>query len=95
MQFLQLELGIQDVRNIFDHLDITSTDEGFSPMNEATPTTYQPGSTEKIDILAKRLEDSESLFHPEDEKLPDQQCDQVLLGILDSLRKEDVQCHEN
>jgi hypothetical protein len=53
-------------------VDDEPADEGtwvYIPAMMPVPTTCQPGSTEKIVVLADRFARREELFHPEDSRL--------------------------
>jgi hypothetical protein len=61
-------------RSIIDA--IKQGDWAFEPMSreaaEEKATAALPGTTEKIDVLAKRLAEGEPLFHPRDRLVYDQ-----------------------
>jgi hypothetical protein len=43
-------------------------DESYTPWRRGKPTQAEPGSTEKIEILAKRLREGMELFVPGDKQ---------------------------
>ena len=53
-------------RGIREHLAVWRSDDGFQTRGLPEPTQAPPGSTEKINILAARLDAGYELHHPED-----------------------------
>jgi plasmid stabilization system protein ParE len=51
-------------RKLDDGIFVTIQEPPLPP-----PTAARPGSEEKIDILTRRLERGEALFHPADERV--------------------------
>lgn len=54
---------------VFDAIAVVGHDEDYEPppiIGEFEATSAPPGSAEKIDILAKRVELGKPLWHPED-----------------------------
>ena len=56
------------MRNVFDTILEFGHDEDFAPSvtNDFTPTDAPAGSAEKLDILARRIQQGLPLWHPED-----------------------------
>jgi hypothetical protein len=56
------------MRNVFEALITSGTDEGFAPLDttEFESTQAPAGSREKIDVLAERILNGVPLWHPED-----------------------------
>lgn len=52
---------------IFEAIRKYGHDEDYEPLSECLPTAARPGSIEKIDILAKRLEAGQELWHEGDQ----------------------------
>lgn len=53
-------------RNIFQEIRNRGHDEDFQPKSVSAPTDYLPGSREKVETLAARVESGVDLFHPDD-----------------------------
>jgi hypothetical protein len=53
-------------KNVFEELLLVNHDEDFYPSTISQPTTAPPGSSEKIEVLAKRVERGEDLWHRDD-----------------------------
>jgi hypothetical protein len=60
--------GVGTMRNVFDAILEFGHDEDFSPHvnDEFTPTEAPAGSTEKLEVLARRVREGLPLWHPED-----------------------------
>jgi len=58
----------------FDHNAVglpASSHEGYEPRSPAKePTIFRPGSLEKVEIMKRRVERQEHLWHPDDAKYP-------------------------
>lgn len=52
--------------SVFSYLEINRTEEGFKPKPCSTNTTHAPGSPEKVEVLAARVEAGEELWHTDD-----------------------------
>jgi len=52
--------------NLFEHILHCGDDRDFSPRPAAEPTTARPGTPEKIEVMAARLQRGEEIFHPDD-----------------------------
>lgn len=66
---------------LFHHIELYGDDETYHPPRDpAEPTRAIPGTQERIDIYARRLESGEQLFHVDDYILTEDITDD-LLGI--------------
>lgn len=65
----QLEFGLEEATGLLEHVAVFQTDHGFEPtcMNYR-PTKYCPGEPGKVEVLRRRLENSQPLWHPDDKK---------------------------
>lgn len=52
--------------SIYDAIRRVGHDEDFVPVDAAEPTRLQPGTQERIDLMRRRAESGESLWHDED-----------------------------
>ena len=62
----QLTFNFDHANNLFDFLDRWGHDAGFEPNPAAQPTDHEPGSPEKVEVLAQRLLNNEALWHEDD-----------------------------
>lgn len=58
--------GFQEPANLFAYVEAFSHDEGFEPKTSPQPTSFPPGSREKVNVLAQRVLDNEQLWHEDD-----------------------------
>ena len=66
------------------HLDVHRSEDGFEPRGLAEPTQARPGSPEKVEILAARLEQGLDLYHPQDNPIPMASLDRRFRGRFDT-----------
>jgi hypothetical protein len=62
------ETFMRQVRNVFETILKYGHDEDFAPVetDEFAPTDAPAGSRDKLEILARRIEQGLPLWHPED-----------------------------
>ena len=65
----QLTFGFDVATNLFDYLDKWSHDDGFEPVPATDYTHHEPGSAEKVEVLAQRVLNNESLWHDDDKSI--------------------------
>ena len=65
-QETQLTLGDYEADDVISHLAIYKSDEGFSPPLPSKPILHPPGSPEKVEELARRVERGQHLWHEGD-----------------------------
>lgn len=53
--------------NIFQAIMTSGHDEDYEPTAFGTPTLAGPGSLEKVEVMRRRVELGQHLFHPSDE----------------------------
>jgi hypothetical protein len=88
-ELTQATFGLPEAQNLLDYIEIHNTDEGFEPAKNCRPTKVMPGGMEKADILAKRLERSEELWHEDDPRVERPVTDyEFLIGAM--VEVEDV-----
>lgn len=88
----QLSFGFGEANEFLGYLATSKTDDGFEPTKEPSPTTAEPGSWEKVEVLAQRLASGEKLWHEGDRKIDLTKRDGALSFIdidLDSLFSEE------
>ena len=56
-----------DPQNVFEFIMVYGDESRFRPKLPAKPTKHRPGSAEKVEVLRRRVEAGESLWHPDDE----------------------------
>ncbi len=56
------------MRNVFEAIQEFGHDENFAPRmdDEFAPTDAAAGSTDKLDVMARRVQQGLPLWHPED-----------------------------
>ena len=52
------------------HLGVHGSETGFKTRGMPQPTNARPGSLEKVEVLASRLEQGLDLYHPLDNPIP-------------------------
>lgn len=62
----QLTLDLNQPIDLPGYLEEWNTDNGFEATELPEPTTYTPGSWDKVEILAQRLAKGQQLWHPDD-----------------------------
>jgi hypothetical protein len=53
--------------NIFQAIAKVGHDEDYEPKDFGKPTLAAPGSLEKVEVMTRRIEMGQQLFHPGDE----------------------------
>ena len=53
--------------NIFQAIMTAGHDEDYEPRGFGKPTLAAPGSLEKVEVMRRRVEMGQHLFHPKDE----------------------------
>jgi hypothetical protein len=58
----------EEMRNVFEAILEFGHDEDFAPVenDQFIPTAAPAGSTEKLDVLARRIREGLPLWHPDD-----------------------------
>lgn len=68
---VQSSLLLDEPGNLIGHIAAHSTDRGFRDRSQASePTKALPGTRPKVEVLKSRVENGESLWHPDDAPLP-------------------------
>jgi len=62
----RMDLAARHPRSLLAHLVRVGEDTGFRPAVPAAPTQTEPGSPDKVEVLAARLLDGEDLWHRDD-----------------------------
>lgn len=65
-QECQLTFGFREHQDFLSYLGANKTGDGFEPTRSPSSTDAAPGTWEKVEVLAKRLEAGESLWNEED-----------------------------
>ena len=65
----QLSFGFGEAEEFLTYLAVSKTDDGFEPSKEPDPTDAEPGSWEKVEVLASRLANGEILWSDGDKKI--------------------------
>lgn len=62
----QATFGFSEPTDMFSYVDQLKTCEGFVSNEIPDPTTYQPGSWEKVEVLRQRVLVGQCLWHDDD-----------------------------
>jgi len=63
----QATLPLFNATTLEQHIESHLSDEGFVEQRQSSgPTTHQPGTPGKVEVLKARLEAGEPLWHPAD-----------------------------
>lgn len=82
MALRQSTFDLADPRNLREHVLANSSDDGFRPHGQCSPTPHPPGSWEKVEVLATRVSESQELWHPEDAPLVEPPTEyELLIGM--------------
>ena len=65
--------------NLFDYITLLGHPYGFEPKPAANRTSAMPGSPAKLQVMCERIENGESLFHPDDPVL-EKKCSPWIIG---------------
>ena len=65
----QLTFGFSEHHEFISYLNANKTDDGFEPTKEPDPTVAAPGTWEKVEVLAERLQLGTNLWHSEDQPI--------------------------
>lgn len=69
-------------KNLFKEIEVAGADDDFEPTKTPTPTEALAGSKEKIEILRKRLEDGEEMWHDDDPAMSDTIENQTIASVF-------------
>ncbi len=60
------KLPKDEINSVVMWLQVFNNDLHFKPTMPSEPTSWPPGSKKKMEVMSRRLQDGEALFHPED-----------------------------